>query len=86
MHLRTVVFPHPEGPRRTTNSLSFASKSSLLTATTLPKRFVNCLIKTLAKTTTINDIEAPFAIKHLRSPIFTAVKHISVVAKLYFVR
>ena len=49
MHLRIVVFPQHQDPKNTTNSLFYTSRPTLSVATTLPKRFVNCLIRTLAK-------------------------------------
>ena len=36
---RRVVFPHPEGPRRTRNSPSFVARSTWSTARTFPNSF-----------------------------------------------
>src|SRR5882762_10186840 len=41
---RMVLFPHPEGPRRTRNSPSAIRNETSLTASTLPKRLTRCLI------------------------------------------
>src|SRR5450756_3177637 len=43
-----VVLPQPDGPSRTRNSLSSASSDTLLTAMTLPKRFVTFFRTTFA--------------------------------------
>src|SRR5947208_4840493 len=48
MHRRVVVFPQPEGPRRTTNSLSWTSKSRFSTATVPSNSFRRPRISTLA--------------------------------------
>src|SRR6185437_3475323 len=42
---RIVLFPQPEGPRRTRNSPSEICSETSLTASTLPKRFTRCLIR-----------------------------------------
>src|SRR2546423_9526093 len=42
---RIVLLPQPEGPRRTRNSPSAICSETSLTASTLPKLFVRCLIR-----------------------------------------
>src|SRR5690606_18193110 len=49
---KVVDLPHPDGPTRTTNSSSSITRLALLTATTLPYRFVTFSKTTLAKAPT----------------------------------
>src|SRR5207249_7158882 len=48
MQRRVVVLPHPEGPRRTTNSLSLTSRSRFSTATVPSNSLCSPLISTRA--------------------------------------
>src|SRR5207249_4565607 len=48
MQRRVVVLPHPEGPRRTTNSLSLTSRSRFSTATVPSNSLCRPLILTRA--------------------------------------
>src|SRR2546425_860852 len=65
MHRRVVVLPQPEGPRRTTNSLSFTSRSSPLTARVPSYDFVSPRNETRAKET----LDGQERINNLRLPL-----------------
>src|SRR2546425_4947524 len=75
MHRRVVVLPQPEGPRRTTNSLSFTSRSSPLTARVPSYDFVSPRNETRAKETLdgqerINNLRLPLLASPPRWPNF----------------
>src|SRR3989442_1737200 len=65
MHRRVVVLPQPEGPRRTTNSLSFTSRSSPVTARVPSYDFVSPRNETRAKET----LDGQERINNLRLPL-----------------
>src|SRR5881397_1742268 len=69
MHRRVVVFPQPLGPRRTTNSLSFTSRSSPFTARAPSYDLVSPLNLTRAKET----LDGEERINNLRLRVLVAV-------------
>src|SRR2546427_2737982 len=69
MHRRVVVLPHPLGPRRTTNSLSFTSRSSPFTARAPSYDLVSPLNLTRAKET----LDGEERINNLRLRVLVAV-------------
>src|SRR5256712_9328135 len=64
-HRKVVVFPQPLGPRRTTNSLSFTSRSSPFTARTPSYALVSPRNLTRAKET----LDGAERINNLRLPL-----------------
>src|SRR2546426_8575494 len=73
MHRRVVVLPHPLGPRRTTNSLSFTSRSSPFTARTPSYALVSPRNLTRAKET----LDGEERIKNLRLPLLGVLSRIA---------
>src|SRR5207245_10991460 len=72
MHRRVVLLPHPLGPRRTTNSLSFTSRSSPFTARTPSNALVSPRNLTRAKET----LDGEERINNLRLPLLAVASRI----------
>lgn len=51
MHLMTVVFPQPDGPRRTMNSPDLISRENFSSAVTLPYLLVRSFTRSVVKIT-----------------------------------
>src|SRR3990170_6817632 len=65
-----VVFPHPDGPRRTRNSPSLVDRSTPSTARTSP----NCLLTLLASTVATGALDQPLVLPLAEDPLAGGVR------------